>query len=185
MGLFMDTKFAKEKGFKLEKLKTPLLIRNVDRIANVGGAITHQMEYNMFFKGHIERVQMDIYNLGKTEVILDMPQLVAHNLEIDWKKEEVKMTWYPPIYRKRKQETQERKQVKKTKEGKTVEELVSRRFQKWKKVFKKEKSERMPTQKLQDYAIELKEEFVPRKGKVYLLSREKRKKMQAFIEDQL
>jgi len=73
MGLFMDTKFAKEKGFKLEKLKTPLLIRNVDRIANVGGAITHQMEYNMFFKGHIERVQMDIYNLGKTEVILDMP----------------------------------------------------------------------------------------------------------------
>jgi len=35
---------------------------------------------------------MDIYNLGKTEVILDMPWLVAHNLEIDWKKEEVKMT---------------------------------------------------------------------------------------------
>jgi len=55
-GLFIDTKFAKEKGFKLEKLKTPLLVRNVDRTANVGTAITHQMECNMFFKGHIERV---------------------------------------------------------------------------------------------------------------------------------
>ena len=91
---------------------------------------------------------MDIYNLGKTEVILDMPWLAAYNLEIDQEKEEVKITWCPPIYKKRKQETQERKQVKKTKEGKTVEELVSRRFQKQKKVFKKEESERMPTQKL-------------------------------------
>jgi len=38
------------------------------------------------------------------------------------------MTWYPPIYRKRKQETQKQKQVRKTEKGKTVEELVPRRF---------------------------------------------------------
>jgi len=63
MGLFMDTKFTKEKGFKLEKLKTPLLVKNIDRIANVGEAITYQVEYNMFFKRHVERVQMDICNL--------------------------------------------------------------------------------------------------------------------------
>jgi len=35
-GLFMDTTFAKEKGFKMEKLKKPLLVRNVDGMANVG-----------------------------------------------------------------------------------------------------------------------------------------------------
>jgi len=35
---------------------------------------------------------------------------------------------YPPIYRNRKQEMQKKKQVKKIVEGKTVEELVSRRF---------------------------------------------------------
>jgi len=40
-GLFMDTTFAKEKGFKMEKLKNPLLVRNVDGTANVGGAIMH------------------------------------------------------------------------------------------------------------------------------------------------
>jgi len=37
-GLFMDIAFAKEKGFKMEKLKNPLLVRNINRTANVGGA---------------------------------------------------------------------------------------------------------------------------------------------------
>ena len=72
-GLFMDMAFAKEKGFIIKKLKNPLLVRNVDGTVNVKGAITHQVEYNMFFKGHVERVRMDICNLGKTEVILGMP----------------------------------------------------------------------------------------------------------------
>jgi len=69
-GLFMDTAFAKEKGFKMEKIKRPLLVKNVDGSVNIGGAITHQVEYNMFFKGHVERVRIDICNLGKTDVIL-------------------------------------------------------------------------------------------------------------------
>jgi len=72
-GLFMDMTFAKEKGFKMEKLKKPLLVRNVDGIVNVGRAIMHQVECNMFFKGHIERARMDICNLGKTELILGIP----------------------------------------------------------------------------------------------------------------
>ena len=72
MGLFMDMTFAREKEFKIEKLKNPLLVRNVDRMVNAGGAITHQVECNMFFKGHIKRVRMDVCNLGKTEVILGM-----------------------------------------------------------------------------------------------------------------
>jgi len=40
-GLFMDTTFAREKGFKMERMKNPLLVKNVDRTVNVGGAITH------------------------------------------------------------------------------------------------------------------------------------------------
>jgi len=71
-GLFMDTTFAKEKGFKMEKLKKPLLVRNMDGTANVGGAIMYQVECNMFFKGHVERARMDVCNLGKTELILGM-----------------------------------------------------------------------------------------------------------------
>jgi len=40
---------------------------------NIGGAITYQVECNMFFKGHVERVRMDMCNLGKMKVILGMP----------------------------------------------------------------------------------------------------------------
>jgi len=186
-GLFMDTTFAKEKGFKIEKLKKPLLVRNVDRMTNVGGAITHQVECNMFFKGHVERARMDIYNLGKTELILGMPWLAAHNPEIDWEKGEVKMTRCPPIYGKRKQEGKEKKvrKTEKDEDKKVLRKLVPRRFWKWKKVFGKKKSERMPVQKTWDHAIELKERFIPRKGKVYSLLKEERGEVQKFVEDQL
>ena len=61
-------------------------------------------------------------------MILNILWLVAHNPEIDWEKGEVKMIRCPPIYRKRKQEMQGRKQVRKTEKEKTVEELVPRRF---------------------------------------------------------
>jgi len=54
-GLFIDIVFAKKKGFKMERLKNPLLVRNVDGTVNVGKVITYQVECNMFFKEHIER----------------------------------------------------------------------------------------------------------------------------------
>jgi len=145
-GLFIDTTFAKEKGFKLEKMRNPLLVRNVDGMANIEGAIMHQVECNMFFKGHVERVRMDVCNLGKTKVILGMPWLAAHNPEIDWEKGEVKMTRCPPICGKgkREEEKKEVKKVEKDEDEETLRKLVPRKFWKWKKVFGKKESERMP-----------------------------------------
>ena len=43
----------------------------------------------------------------------------------------------------------------------------------------------MPTRKIQDHAIDMKEGFVPRKGKIYPLSREERKEIWEFISEQL
>jgi len=186
-GLFMDMTFAREKGFRMERMKKPLLVKNVDRTVNVGGAITHQVECNMFFKGHVERVRIDVCNLGKTEVILGMLWLAAHNPEIDWEKGEVKMTRCPPICGKRKQE-EKKSEVKKVERGEDEEvlkKLVPKRFWRWKKVFGKKESERMLVRKAWDHAIELKEGFTPKKGKVYSLSREEREEVQAFVDDQL
>ena len=45
--------------------------------------------------------------------------------------------------------------------------------------------ERISVQKVWDHAIELKEGFMPKKRKVYSLSREEREEVQAFVEDQL
>jgi len=66
-----------------------------------------------------------------------------------------------------------------------IEEIVSRRFLKWKKVFGKVESERMLTRKIWDHAIDLKETFKPWKGRIYPLSKNKREEVQNFIEDQL
>jgi len=147
IGLFMDTTFAKEKGFKMERMRKPLVVKNVDGTINVGGAIMQQVECNMFFKGHIERVRMDVCNLGKTEIILGMPWLVTHNPEIDWEKGEVKMTRCSPICGKKKpEEKREVKRVEKDEDKEVLRKLVLRKFWKWRKVFGKRKSERMPVQ---------------------------------------
>jgi len=63
--------------------------------------------------------------------------------------------------------------------------LVLERFHKWIHVFGKKTSERMPMRKLWDHAIDMKEGFVLRKGNVYQLSREERKKVHEFISEQL
>jgi len=131
-GLFINMAFAKEKGFRIEKMKKPLLVKNVDRTVNVGGAIMHQVECNMFFKGHVERVRIDVCNLGKTEVILGMPWLAAHNPEINWEKGEVKMTRCPPICGKGRQKEKKRevRKVAKDEDKETLKKLVPKRF--WK-----------------------------------------------------
>ena len=82
-GLFIDMTFTRKKGFRMEKMKNPLLVKNVNGTVNIGRAIIHQVECNMFFKGHVEKVRMDVCNLGKMEVILGMPWLAAHNPELD------------------------------------------------------------------------------------------------------
>jgi len=46
-------------------------------------------------------------------------------------------------------------------------------------------SERIPTRKVWDHAIDLKEEFKASKAKVYLLSRNKREEVQNFVDEHL
>jgi len=52
-------------------------------------------------------------------------------------------------------------------------------------VFGKIESERMPTRKIWDHTIDLKEMFKPRKGKIYPLSKNEREEVQNFVKDQL
>jgi len=96
-GLFMSKGLAQKEGYQLIKLDQPLQVRNVDGTGNSGGAITHEVEVNMFYKGHVERVRMDVCELEKTDVILGIPWLAAHNPKINWEKEEVRMTRCPPL----------------------------------------------------------------------------------------
>ena len=156
---------------------------------------------------------MDVCDLGKTNVILGIPWLQAHNPEINWKTEEVKMMRCLPLCRrntklKEKKETRKGKRVATLEEEKIVkgtvdnkenwgrekeveadhrkiEEIVPQKFLKWKKVFGKVELERIPTRKVWDYAIDLKKTFKLQKEKIYPLSKNEREKVQNFVNDQL
>jgi len=170
------------------------------------------VEVNVYYKGHVERMRMDVCNLGKTEIILGMPWLAVHNPEINWETGEVKMMRCPPLCGgvriKEKEKKKKGKRVATLKEEKIVrwaiddkedwgrekeieedhrkiEEMVPKKFLKWKKVFGKVESERMPTRKVWDHAIDLKETFKPQKERIYPLSKNEREEVQNFVEDQL
>jgi len=188
-GMFMDKKMAAKHGFRLQKLERPVVVRNVDGTNNSRRAITHQVEVNIYYKSHIERIRMDMYDLEKTDVILGMLWLQAHNPEINWKTEEVKMTRCPLLCGKntkleKEQKAKKGKRVvtleeekivrwviedkenwrrneKVEEDHKKIEEMVPKKFLKWRKVFRKVESERMPTRKIWDHVIDLKEMFKP------------------------
>jgi len=60
---------------------------------------------------------------------------------------------------------------------KKIEEMVPKKFLKWRKVFRKVELERMPTRKIWDHAINLKEMFKLRKGRIYPLSKNEREQV--------
>ena len=201
-------------------------VRNVDGSFNKEGPIENTVEVNIYYKGHVERTEIDVIGGQKWSVILEMPWLAYHNPEIDWSTGEVKMTRCPeecgkqwrPVQGKSGWEKQKEEEVreetekkkKKQKKRRTVEvrkvveeweiwdeeeeaakseaearKLVPEKFHEWIKVFGKKQSERMPTRKLWDHAINVKEGFIPRKGKVYPPSREEREEVREFVKEQL
>jgi len=122
-GMFVDKKFVERHGFRMDELERPLIVTNVDGSNNSGGRITHEVECNVYYRGHQERMKFDVCNLGRTDVILGMPWLAAHNPEIDWEKGEVKMTRCPPWCGKdnRSKEAREKQEKVMRKEARTVE----------------------------------------------------------------
>ena len=99
-GLVMSSKFAKKQSFKLKKLERPMQVRNVNGSFNKEGPIDNTVEVNVYYKGHVERTEIDVIGGQKWLVILGMPWLVHHNPEINWKIGKVKMTQCPEEYGK-------------------------------------------------------------------------------------
>ena len=82
-GMFMDKKIAAKHGFKLQKLDRLVMVRNIDRTNNSRGAITYQVEVNMYYKSHVERMRIDVCDLERTDIILGMLWLQVYNPKIN------------------------------------------------------------------------------------------------------
>ena len=55
-GMFMDRKIAAKYRFRLQKLERLVVVRNIDGINNSTKAIIYQVEANVYYKNHIERI---------------------------------------------------------------------------------------------------------------------------------
>jgi len=59
-GLVMSLEFARKKGFKLKKLERPIQVRNIDGSFNREGLIENMVEVNVYYKGYVERTEIDV-----------------------------------------------------------------------------------------------------------------------------
>jgi len=71
--IFIDRKIVAKHKFRLQKLERPIIVRNIDGTNNSGGAITYQVEVNVYYKSHVERIRMNMCDLKRTNIILGIP----------------------------------------------------------------------------------------------------------------
>ena len=140
-GLVMSSEFARKQGFKLKKLERPMNVRNVNGLLNKKGPIENIVEVNIYYQEHRERTEIDVIGGQKWMVILGMLWLVYHNLEIDWRTGEVKMTRYPEECGKQWRLVQGKSEWEKQKEEEARKEVG----RKWEEKDKKNKQKKRKT----------------------------------------
>jgi len=59
-GLVMSEEFARKHRFRRTKLERPIYVRNVDESLNYAGPIVNIVEVEISFKGHKERMLIDV-----------------------------------------------------------------------------------------------------------------------------
>src|SRR5262245_16821221 len=91
-GLFISKDYTKKEQIETKKLSTPIPVRNIDGTLNEAGPIAKVADVILCYKGHSEHAVFTIMAIGNEDIILGLPWLKEHNLEVDWKMEEVKMS---------------------------------------------------------------------------------------------
>jgi hypothetical protein len=201
--IYIDKAYAQKMKLPLTLLANPIPVYNVDGTWNAAGSITHCAEIIIQFQEHRERVTAEVTDLGKNQMILGYTWLSRHNPEIDWTTGTVHMTrcpWTcqtlkgkPPFTRQIESEEKDslahifalKQDEPAPKTDPKPADLVPKTYHQYLKVFSKKESERMPIRKPWDHAIDLKETFKPKKGRLILLSPEEQKEVSDFIDDQL
>ena len=60
IGLVISLEFAKKQRFKLNKIKRPIYIRNVDGFSNNERPIEYIVEVNVYYQEHRKRTEIDV-----------------------------------------------------------------------------------------------------------------------------
>ena len=201
---FIDKAVAEQMGLMLEVLANPIRVFNVDGSHNSAGDVTHAVNLTVDFLGHREELCAEVTNLGKNSLILGYTWLKKHNPSIDWEKGMVKFNRCPCsclMLQDRAQhlaslnEEDEREALEWIHQAKveppakkptrTPEELVPPCYHSYLDIFSEKATSRFLLRKPWDHAIDLKETFKPKKGRLIPLSSEEQKEVSEFVDEQL
>ena len=67
----------------------------MDGSFNKERSIKYIMEVNIYYQEYKERMEINVIEGQKWNMILEIPWLAHHNPEIDWRTEKIKMTKCP------------------------------------------------------------------------------------------
>ena len=123
MGLAISLEFTRKQRFNLKKIERPIYMRNVNSSFNKKGPIKHMVEVNIYYQEYRERTDINMIGGQKQSVILEILWISHHNLEIDWRTEEVKIIRCLEKYKKQQRPKQGKlEQQKQKKEEKKKKE---------------------------------------------------------------
>ena len=186
-GVFMNMTFAKKNHLPMTTLENPITVRNVDRSLNNGGDITHMVTMEITIQGKTHMQNFLITNIAENDVILGLTWLKEQNPLINWKEGTLNWEWW----RKEPESPELMGWIKgiKTKtinkENNDLQTKIPIEFHEYLSVFSEEAAHRMPTRKVWDHKIELKEDFVPKSTGIYKLTPEEDQATREFIEENL
>jgi hypothetical protein len=183
---FVDKKWVTSLGIFTKKLSLPRSITNTNGTSSSHGTIMDYVSVVFLYQGHSEEVNALVTNLGTHRIYLGYDWFQCHNPLIDWVDKEIKFcccmhncvtintaglikeVWNPAICS--------------IEEG--LAEKVPKQYHEFLNVFSKEESKCMPICKPWDHAIDLKPNFVPKKGQVIPLSDAELEKVRNFINSE-
>ncbi len=89
MSSAINRSFVEKHDLPTRKINVPIPVYNTDGTHNAGGDITEYVEIRMTIKGHAERIDLAITNLGKKDIYLGHDWLKRHNPSVNWKMQSI------------------------------------------------------------------------------------------------
>lgn len=83
-GSCIDSKFVARHNIRTNKAALPTKVYNADGTLNTSGSITDYVIMRMTIGNHVERIELGVVDLGKSDLFIGHDWLKFHNPNIDW-----------------------------------------------------------------------------------------------------
>ena len=214
-GSAIDETFVKENKLLTHNIPIPIPVYNTDRTMNKGGSISKFTMVELIIDDHSEQLPLTVTSLSTHAIFLGFDWLKTHNPEIDWKnqkltlscqedhlpdlipvedeeedvgykKEEEQLFWIDvESYIRETKSIDLATEANKEKQKQTFETVVPEHYHEFKDVFDKESFDELLPNWPWDHAVELLPGDHMINCKMYNLTLDEQKELNAFLDENL